>query len=141
MKKLMMLVLVSGAAASAQTVATVVSADVKRVDRASDTNYKDVYKNATAVYNVKSVPTANAIRKMCRDAMLEILKSPGSTKFVKDYGTEYWIQAGTYLTGGALDSQNSYGALLRREYLCTSIFIGGRKGGKFYVDPYLLGDR
>lgn len=53
----------------------------------------------------------------CKRIVPEFLKSPGSTKFpVTPLTTE--IFRGMYVVSGKVDSQNSYGALLRANYYC-----------------------
>lgn len=89
---------------------------------------------------VKGTPDQPFFQRECRNAVLEILKSPASAKFSKPTGTSYNLQGGFYTTAGTVDSANSYGALLRRDYICFSVFEGNDKGGVVYFKADLIGD-
>ncbi|EYB67018.1 hypothetical protein DEIPH_ctg052orf0012 [Deinococcus phoenicis] len=90
---------------------------------------------------VKGLPTQAFFQKQCRSAVLEILKSPASARFSKPLTTDYNLKGGFYTSSGTVDSANSYGALLRRDYICFSVFEGNAQGGRVYFTADLLGDR
>lgn len=60
--------------------------------------------------------TPSSSQESCEQSMIDQLKSPASARFgpaqVRQRGDE-WIVA------GSVDSQNSFGAMLRTNYVCT----------------------
>jgi len=119
------------------TPARTASLDVRKVndpELAKWANYRQV---AAAwpylqMYAVKGVPNDAWFQDHCQTAVLENLKSPGSAEFVKVNSTFYNTVAGVYANTGEVDSQNTYGALVRSGYVCTSVFEGTAKGGVVY---------
>ena len=69
----------------------------------------------------------------CKRAVLKILKSPGSARFPELGKTTYSVEGGAYVNTGYVDSQNSYGALLRSRFFCISVYQGGNGGGTVYI--------
>lgn len=55
-------------------------------------------------------------RVVCHDFVKDRLKSPGSAKFSDETETGTYP---TFTSTGVVDSQNSFGALIRNEYECT----------------------
>ena len=94
----------------------------------------------------EKVSTQNNLNQQREDAMKQIvssfLKSPGSAKFIdlvvrKKSGTE-----NQYVAFGDVDSQNSFGALLRTHFNLTAIYQGGDVGDtkNWQVDSLDIGD-
>lgn len=63
---------------------------------------------------------------ICEPAVSRRLKSPGSAKFSGLFDTRRTNIGGTYHIFGWVDSQNSFGALLRTRYVCD--VRGGSNG-------------
>lgn len=103
--------------------------------------YARVSKEWSHVAAVTGLPTDAFLSRECRVAVQRILKSPASTRWVSSAGSSYNLKGGYYTTAGTLDSANSYGALLRRNYICFSVFEGTAKGGRVYFTADLIGDR
>lgn len=94
----------------------------------------------------EKVSSTSNLTQQREDAMKQIvssfLKSPGSAKFVdlvvrKKSGTE-----NEYVAFGNVDSQNSFGALLRTHFNLTAIYQGGDVGDtkNWQVDSIDMGD-
>jgi hypothetical protein len=94
----------------------------------------------------EKVSAENSLTQQREDAMKQIvssfLKSPGSAKFVdlvvrKKSGAE-----NQYVAFGDVDSQNSFGALLRTHFNLTAIYPGGDVGDtkNWQVDSLDMGD-
>lgn len=69
--------------------------------------------------NTTSAPqkVVASLGNSCKRIVPDLLKSPGSARFpVNPQTTE--IFRGMYVVNGKVDSQNSYGALLRASYFC-----------------------
>lgn len=66
---------------------------------------------------------------MCEKFAKQRLKSPGSAKFSSDSETTVTTISGTapwkYQVVGHVDSQNSFGALVRNTYDCTAVTADG----------------
>ena len=62
------------------------------------------------------------VKVACRDWVRDRLKSPSSAKFsgesVRRSGTSYTVT-------GAVDSQNSFGAMIRNDFTCETTNSGG----------------
>lgn len=82
---------------------------------------------------VRSVPTNEILKSTCKEAVLKILKAPASAKFPKFSDASYSVPGGIYFLQGDVDSQNSYGALLRSPFSCSIAFEGNNKGGMLYT--------
>jgi hypothetical protein len=61
--------------------------------------------------------TVATLGNLCKKVVPEILKSPGSARF-PDKSMTRELFTGMYVVTGKVDSQNSYGALLRSNYYC-----------------------
>ena len=85
------------------------------------------------IKTVRGVITAKAIKDACGVEARKNLKTPGVAKFVSMDNPTYFENAGTYFTSGEVDSQNSYGAMLRGTYFCLTVFEGNAKGGTLYT--------
>jgi hypothetical protein len=94
----------------------------------------------------EKVSAENSLTQQREDAMKQIvssfLKSPGSAKFIdlvvrKKSGTE-----NQYVAFGDVDSQNSFGALLRTHFNLTAVYQGGDVGvaKNWQVDSLDMGD-
>lgn len=140
MKKVLILtVLVAGSIANAAdfklTPARVGDTTIRRYDDkdfAAIFNYLYVQKAYPYVdFNyVKTVPSNSTLKEICKKSTLKILKTPGAAKFPKIDDAIYSAPGGIYYVNGEVDSQNSYGALLRSKFNCTMVFEGTLKGGK-----------
>lgn len=103
----------------------------KDTSLAEDFNYLQIenaypYVQFTAV---KGVPSNEFLKSVCKKSVLKILKSPASAKFPRLGNATYVQPGGVYLISGDVDSQNSYGALLRSMFSCTIAFEGDKSGG------------
>ena len=58
-----------------------------------------------------------------RQFVLKRLKAPSTAKFVEE--SSMLSRDGTWLVVGAVDSQNSFGAMLRTQYTCGVRHVGG----------------
>lgn len=63
-------------------------------------------------------PTGTEAEVMCESYVKDQLKSPGSAKFSEENATEAGA-GGTWVVSGAVDSQNSFGGLVRIQFTCT----------------------
>lgn len=63
-------------------------------------------------------------RSACRDAVKGKLKAPATAKFSGETTTGSG-QSGTYSVAGSVDSENSFGALIRSSFSCEVTFDGG----------------
>ena len=141
-----MLVLATSASAVAApfklSPAGVAAADVRITKTDSlDTFHYSTVEKAYPYIGIKRVNgpiTARAIKDACGIEVRKNLKTPGVAKFVKMTNPVYYENAGTYFLGGEVDSQNSYGAMIRGRFYCTVVFEGNAKGGTLYTDADLL---
>ena len=62
-------------------------------------------------------------QRVCRDFVKARLKAPATAKFS---GEDYDASGDTYTVTGAVDAQNSFGALLRSNYTCV-VRLDGEK--------------
>lgn len=69
-----------------------------------------------------SVGTAYGARDACEQFVKDRLKSPGSAKFSEQSETS---RGKRWTAMGAVDSQNSFGGLVRNNYTCVARYIGG----------------
>lgn len=120
------------------TPATVGDARIRRYDDADfakSFNYLEVQKAYPyiSISSVKTVPTNNDLKAACKKAVLSVLKSPGSAKFPEFGDASYSAPGFIYAVGGKVDSQNSYGALLRSGFNCSTVFEGTTKGGTLWT--------
>ena len=86
------------------------------------------------VFSTTSLPNNQWFIEHCKKAVLNSLKSPATARFVSSTKTSYNTVGGAYFNGGKVDAQNSYGALLRGSYYCSSVYVGSMKGGTVYMD-------
>ena len=63
-------------------------------------------------------------KAQCREAVKDQLKSPASAKFSDETVTGSEPDA-VWFVSGSVDSQNSYGALLRSSFECSVTFANG----------------
>lgn len=140
MRKIFMLAIIFAASASSLaapfklTPARVGDTSIRRYDDADfakSFNYLTVQKAYPdlSITPVKSIPSNAMLKEACKKAVLSILKAPGSAKFPKFSDASYSAPGGIYFIQGEVDSQNSYGALLRSPFSCTTVFEGNTKGG------------
>lgn len=99
-----------------------------------------VGENFDYLATIKGPPTAATLYYHCKQAVLEILKAPATAKFVNkpNPGAVYYAKAGIYVSTGKVDSQNSYGALLRADFLCYTVYSGNKTSGTLLIDADLL---
>lgn len=140
MRRLILLLALTGTAQSINLIpARVLSNDIARD---SDKMFADVinYRTVAALYpyvevfDTKSLPNNQWFIEHCKQATLNTLKSPATARFVSSVKTSYNVIGATYFNGGKLDAQNTYGALLRGNYSCNSVYVGTMKGGTVYMD-------
>lgn len=76
----------------------------------------------------KSAPakTVKAIPSICKTRVTNNLKSPASARYPNQPQTRE-IFEGIYIVTGKVDSQNSYGALLRKGYHCYMYYSSDNK--------------
>lgn len=68
----------------------------------------------------EGAPNKFMAEAMCRSFITDRLKSPGSARFSDSSETERTSKSdGGFLITGWVDSQNSFGALLRSHYSCS----------------------
>lgn len=141
MRKLLVLVVLASATALAAPFkikpAGIAAGDVKitKTDSVKTFHYSTV-ESAYPYIGIKAVKgalTAQAIKDACGLEVRENLKTPGVAKFAKMSSPVYFENAGTYFLGGDVDSQNSYGAMVRSHFYCTIAFEGTAKGGTLYT--------
>ncbi|GGI75399.1 hypothetical protein [Deinococcus wulumuqiensis] len=87
---------------------------------------------------VKGAITAQIIKDACGIQVRSGLKTPSVAKFARISAPIYFQDAGTYNVTGSVDSQNSYGAMVRGVFFCTSAFEGDGKGGTLYTKADIL---
>jgi hypothetical protein len=71
----------------------------------------------TALGNENSGPTDVDAKIMCERFVKDRLKSPGSADFSEE--NDVTEAGGSWTVSGVVDSQNSFGALLRNQFSCT----------------------
>ena len=80
-----------------------------------------------------SLPNQENLWRVCKKEVLNILKTPGAAKFPKVGKVLYSAPGGIYYISGSVDSQNSYGALLRGGFACSMVYTGDLKSGSVYT--------
>lgn len=69
------------------------------------------------LWPVGSSPTVDSAVTACRRHVVDQLKAPSTAKF----GQVRWERSGdTVRVSGAVDAENSFGALVRSDYTCTA---------------------
>lgn len=70
--------------------------------------------------------TESRVRLACQDWVRDRLKAPGTAKFVRG-STETGRMTDTtrWVSRGAVDAENSFGATLRNRYECVALVTGG----------------
>lgn len=135
-------VLIMGtASAVSPTPSNLVDSGIQRYSNpeyAQMVNYKTLSPNMNFQAVVKGLPTDKFMIATCKQAILGILKAPSTAKFSSPKATLYHKEGQVYVNTGFVDSQNSYGAMLRSEYGCKSIFQGNRAGGTLFIYAYLF---
>jgi hypothetical protein len=56
-------------------------------------------------------------RTACERAITQRLKAPSTSKFVS--GAKVYEKEGKYYVAGEVDAQNSFGAMIRTQYVCS----------------------
>jgi hypothetical protein len=78
------------------------------------------------------------VLRACEDHVREYLKSPSTAQFSSYYDTEVRDHgSGKYSVMGWVDSQNSFGAMLRTEYICR---VTDEGNGQWSFEPLALHD-
>ena len=119
--------------------ATIGSDTVLQINAPTKLSYRDV-QAAYPYITIKAVnhlPTDSDFKSACWSAVLDGLKTPGAARQVSMAKTGYFTKGGYYLNNGVFDSQNSYGALLRGDFFCMSVYDGNRTGGVVYTSADL----
>jgi len=79
-------------------------------------------------------------RDFCRRATLAVMKAPSTTKFVDldKAKVGYDLYGQVYDAVFSVDSQNSFGAMLRVKYNCIGIYSGSNTKGSLslYIAEY-----
>jgi hypothetical protein len=101
--------------AAAKRAAAETAASQAKGEQALRDYYKDAYKDVWEFHRPDEPNEYSQYRSFCRSAVLSRLKSPGSAKFVSMYVT---VKDGLPKVLGEVDSQNSYGGLVRSNYGC-----------------------
>lgn len=91
---------------------------------------KDMYKDVWEFRRSDEPDEYSRYRMSCRAAVVSRLKSPGSAKFVSMLVT---VKSGRPEVLGEVDSQNSYGALVRSNYGCPFSADGRVEWGEVLV--------
>jgi hypothetical protein len=92
------------------------------------------------------VSVENSLTQQREDAIKQIvssfLKSPGSAKFIELVVRKKTGTKNQYVAFGDIDSQNSFGALLRTHFNLIAIYQGGNVGDtkNWQVDSLDMGD-
>ena len=76
-----------------------------------------------SAFSPKSAPDANNrydVIHSCEDAVKQQLKAPSTAKFDNEQASG----SGTWRVSGTVDSQNSFGAMLRASFECTVVVKG-----------------
>lgn len=89
------------------------------------------------IVSSNQLPSKQKLKNACTNYVRSTLKTPSVAKFASVSDPVYHENAGTYYVFGQVDSQNSYGAMLRGRYSCTMAFEGSEKGGTIYIDVYM----
>lgn len=71
-------------------------------------------------------PSSSMAIIVCERAVKEQLKAPSTAKFSGSYATAK--SGGGYRVEGNVDSQNSFGAMIRARYVCESSGMAGSMG-------------
>jgi len=74
-------------------------------------------------------PTKGKLVKVCRTAVTELLKSPGSAQWPGDESVSHGSGKQLWTVTGHVDAQNGFGALLRGEWECDA----ERRGRSWHV--------
>lgn len=80
-------------------------------------------KQISSINEVKYMPTDRDAYAMVKELLLNYLKAPTTAKF-PNFNSVYKFQTspGVWEIEGYVDSQNSFGAMLRKRYKCTIVF-------------------
>ncbi|MGC9996658.1 MAG: zinc ribbon domain-containing protein [Terriglobia bacterium] len=78
------------------------------------------------------------VLRACEDHVRQYLKAPSTARFSSYYDTEVRDHgSGKYSAVGWVDSQNSFGAMLRTEYICTATDEGN---DQWSFEPLAIND-
>lgn len=142
MQKVLLMSLALGASALAApfriNTATVFATEVREYnsqDHAKSFNVEAI-EAAYPYISIKGVTTlpGNALlTSACKEAVLGVLKAPATAKFPTVTKPVYNPKGFVYVISGKVDSQNSYGALVRGTFYCMTAFQGTVKGGTLYT--------
>lgn len=136
----LLVVLGTAQAAPAEMVpARVAANEVRKVQDAEFAkifNYVEVQKAypRVGIKGVVGTPGNEALKAHCVNYVRGLLKTPSVAKFATVSTPEYHTDAGIYYVSGKVDSQNSYGAMIRSTFYCQMIFSGTAKGGTLWID-------
>jgi hypothetical protein len=99
----------------------------------------------TACSSGDGAPLSESAAVMCEDFVKERLKSPGSADFPgvtsPDYAkttTLHNTKPWKYKVTGVVDSQNSFGAKVRSNYVCT---VSTKDDKSWHLDDMQIADR
>lgn len=89
-----------------------------------DVNFIPVYKNGKvinkiAAYTKLSAEEKSVCQELCEAYIPKLLKSPSTAKFCKDSDYEFSKENGIIKAQGYVDAQNSFGAIIRSNFLLT----------------------
>ncbi|WP_104990860.1 hypothetical protein [Deinococcus sp. NW-56] len=86
-----------------------------------------------SIKGLRQPPGNNDLISNCKVVVRNGLKTPSVAKFAKVNKPVYSTVGGVYVVSGEVDSQNSYGAMIRSKFWCSSAFQGTAKGGTLYT--------
>lgn len=78
-------------------------------------------------------PNNKQLASFCKKSVLGRLKAPATARFAKVNTPRYNVPGGVYYVSGAVDAENSYGALIRNSFYCVMAYSGNEKAGLLYV--------
>lgn len=87
-------------------------------------NYSPIYKNGKVISKVCAYTKLNVEEKttcqiICEEQVKKLLKSPSTAQFCKYNEYKWSKENGIILAQGYVDAQNSFGAMLRSNYMLT----------------------
>ncbi|MBR0319371.1 MAG: zinc ribbon domain-containing protein [Spirochaetia bacterium] len=85
-------------------------------------NFYPVYEKGKVLQNIRAYTEISVSEQvdymyMAKDAVKQLLKAPSTAKFCKDYEYKFSKEKGIVATYGFVDSQNSFGAKIRSNFV------------------------
>ena len=119
--------------------ATAISADVKIRNDPTGLTIDQVMESYPyiGIYTVPGYPTNQILKNKCSTEVKKGMKTPSMAKIPRISSAYYNKATGIYSIVGDVDSQNSYGAMLRSSFLCSMIYEGNAKFGTLWVDVFI----